>query len=88
MWGLRQVPNCIISASMNPNQCRMARAGLGWSVPQLAERSKVAARTIARFESGLPVKPETAEALRSALVQGGVLFIDVDGRQGVTLRKG
>lgn len=66
----------------------MARAGLGWSIPQLAERSRIAVRTIARFEGGLSVKPETAEALRSALVQGGALFVDVDGRSGVTLRKG
>jgi len=65
----------------------MARAGLGWSVADLAAKSGVAARTIARFEAGEPVKLETVEALRSALVQGGALFVDVDGRPGVTLRK-
>jgi hypothetical protein len=31
------------------------------------------------------VKLETVEALRAALVEGGVLFVTADGRPGVTL---
>ena len=52
-----------------------------------AANAGVAARTVARFEVGAPVRLETVEALRSALVQGGALFVDVDGHCGVTLRK-
>lgn len=51
----------------------------------MAARARAAPRTIARFEAGRPVKLETIEALRSALVNAGVLFVDVDGRPGVTV---
>jgi len=66
----------------------MARAGLGWSGANLAKAAGVTPRTVIRFESGNPVTLETEEAIRAALVKGGALFVDVDGRQGVTLRKG
>jgi transcriptional regulator with XRE-family HTH domain len=71
---------------MIPAQCRMARAGLGWSVADLGEYSGVSPRSILRFEAGENVKLETVETLRGALVKGGVLFIDVEGRSGVTIR--
>ena len=75
---------------MTPTQCRMARVGLGkrgWSVNELAKRSGIAARTIARFEAGEAVKLETVEALRSALATAGALFVEVDGRPGVALKR-
>ncbi len=71
---------------MNIPQCRMARAGLAWSVAELAERSGVAKRTIARFEAGEAISLEKAEALRGALVQGGAMFVDVGGRAAVALK--
>lgn len=83
---MRQVPKCTISADMNIAQCRMARAGIGWSLDDLAERSGVARRTIARFEAGESVKLETVESLRAALVKGGALLVEVEGRPGVTLK--
>lgn len=64
----------------------MARAGLNWSVSHLAVESKVAARTIARFEGGDTVTLQKVEALRRALVDGGALIIDVDGQPGVAVR--
>ena len=83
---LRQVANCSISANMTPIQCRMARAGLNWSVNDLASQSGVASRTIARFEAGETVTLEKAELLRRALVDGGALIVDVEGRPGVAVR--
>lgn len=65
----------------------MARAALGWSVADLAAQSGVAARTVARFEAGESVGLPRVEALRSALVNGGVLFVEVEGRPGVTYRR-
>jgi transcriptional regulator with XRE-family HTH domain len=67
-------------------QCRMARAGLGWSIADLALKSDVGTRTVIRFENGEPVKLETVEALRQALVEGGALFLDLSGRVGVTVK--
>jgi transcriptional regulator with XRE-family HTH domain len=64
----------------------MARAGLNWSVNDLANQSDVAARTIARFEAGESVTLEKVEALRRALVDGGALLVDVEGRPGVAVR--
>lgn len=84
--GLCQLQKCTISASMNIVQCRMARAGIGWSLDDLADQSGVARRTIARFEGGESVKLETVEALRAALVKGGALLVEVEGRPGVTVR--
>lgn len=84
MIGLRQVPSCIISASMDVTQCRMARAALKWSLADLSEDSGVKLRTLARFEAGETIRLEKVEALRSAFVRAGVLFVEVDGRPGVT----
>jgi transcriptional regulator with XRE-family HTH domain len=71
---------------MKPTQCRMARAGLGWSVDDLERHSGISRRTVLRFEAGEKVKLETVERLRSALANGGALFVDVEGRPGVTVK--
>jgi transcriptional regulator with XRE-family HTH domain len=82
---LRQAVIFTISATMKPTQCRMARAGLGWSVDDLEKHSGISRRTVLRFEAGEKVKLETVEALRGALVQGGALFVEVEGRPGVAV---
>lgn len=63
----------------------MARAGMGWTVDHLAEASRVNRRTVLRFEAGEDVRPETAEAMRSALVAAGVVFSDDRGRVSVAV---
>ncbi len=35
---------------MNSEQCRVARAMMGWTIKQLSHRVKVAQRTISDFE--------------------------------------
>ena len=37
---------------LTPAQCRMARAYLQWSQPELAERAGLVAMTVSKFESG------------------------------------
>jgi transcriptional regulator with XRE-family HTH domain len=73
------------------HQSRGARAMLGWSREQLAERSRVSAATLADFEAEkrTPYNRTLAD-IRSALEAAGVEFIseDGDGGPGVRLRKG
>ncbi len=54
----------------------MARAALGWSRAELATAAAIAARTVARFEDGETVQPETVQAMRRAFEDSGVRFVD------------
>lgn len=70
-----------------PEQIRMARAGLGISVRELAEASGVAESTILRFESGKGgMQTGTLTRIRDALEADGVLFIDADDAIGPGVR--
>lgn len=72
---------------MTPSQCRMARAGLGLGVRELAERAKVSTNTISRLERGEDLYPRTIEAIRAALEAAGIVFIEKNGGgPGVRLR--
>ena len=83
---MRQEPFCIISATMNVAQCKMARAGLGMTAVDLAAASGVSLRSVMRFESGEAVKPDTIEALARALVAAGASFVDMSGKVGVMVK--
>lgn len=74
-------------------QIRAARALLGWSQPVLAKASGVSLPTIVRMEG--PVGPgrssaANVDAVRQALEDAGVIFLDGDGAgivgPGVRLR--
>ncbi|MBI2714345.1 MAG: helix-turn-helix transcriptional regulator [Rhizobiales bacterium] len=68
---------------INENQCRSARAWLGLSQEDLAEVSKVSARTIAHFEAGNRVPHDrTLRDLQHALESLGIEFL-FDGRTGL-----
>ena len=58
----------------------MARAALGWSVRELASAAKVGTATITRFEGNqaAPI-PATLAAIRRALEEAGIEFLDGDG---------
>jgi transcriptional regulator with XRE-family HTH domain len=72
-----------------PEQCRAARALLGWSQDDLSEKAKVAKKTLQLFELGKRNPyAQTLEALRQALERGGVEFIaENGGGPGVRLAK-
>lgn len=73
---------------MTQTQCRMARAALGWTLDELAHQSGISRRTIAKFEQGANVLPETMEKLRSTFAAAGVGFTNGGKRAGVSyLRK-
>ncbi len=68
---------------MRAIQSKMARAALGLTVKQLAEKSGVSHDTIVRFEGGQELKPRTIAAIRAALEAAGA-ELTRDG--GVRLR--
>jgi transcriptional regulator with XRE-family HTH domain len=72
-------------------QIKAARALLGWSQSDLADRSGVSEPTVARLESAegeLGGREGTGDKIRSAIEKAGVEFIDENGGGlGVRLRK-
>lgn len=73
---------------MTPEQCKMARAGLGLGVRDLAALAKVTPETVVRLEKGETLRDRTLAAIRSALETAGVIFIAENGEgPGVRLRK-
>jgi ribosome-binding protein aMBF1 (putative translation factor) len=73
---------------MSPEQCRAARAWLGWSQQELAQRARVGVSTVKDFERG-DRKPmvNNLEAMRRAIEAAGVVLIEEDGRS-VGIRAG
>jgi transcriptional regulator with XRE-family HTH domain len=64
---------------------RMARAGLGWNLQDLAKRSGVNANTISRFEIGRDILTGKLHRLEQTLREAGVDFLDANGVIGVTV---
>jgi transcriptional regulator with XRE-family HTH domain len=63
-------------------QIKAARALLGWSQAELAQRSKISEPTIARLESmdgQLGGREHTAAKIRSAIETAGIEFINENG---------
>jgi transcriptional regulator with XRE-family HTH domain len=75
---------------MSPEQCRMARAGLGMTAEALAVAAGVSKVTLSDFEIGKrSPHPRTLAAIRCALELAGVIFVEENGEgPGVRLRKG
>ena len=60
-------------------QCKAARALIGWSRRELAEASQVAERTLIDFERrARSPQRRTLYDIRRALEDAGVIFIDAD----------
>lgn len=70
---------------MNAKQCKMARAGLGWSANDLANAAGVGYATVARFESGGVINGDSLGKLDKALKEAGVSLTGGKGRVGVTV---
>ena len=72
-------------------QVKAARALLGWSQGDLAQRSGVSEPTIAKLKSAegeLGGREGTGEKIRKAIENAGVEFIDENGTgEGVRFRK-
>ena len=73
---------------ISPAQCRAARALLGWTQAELAARAEVSPGTVRGFECGRhDPHRATAAALRRALEEAGVAFLDPDEGGGAGVRK-
>ena len=77
---------------LTPDQCKAARAILGWSREDLAKRAKVSAGTVVAFETlGSDAKMSTLQKLRRAFAEAGIVLIEdgeasLDGGAGLRLR--
>jgi len=72
---------------LTPAQLRAARALVGWSRDELAEKSGVAAETVKRFEfRGSDPKLGTVNKWRRALEAAGVEFIEENDASGSGVR--
>lgn len=69
-------------------QIRAARALLGWSQQQLADKAIVSLNAVARLEKGLvDSRISTMQAIQKALIRAGIEFLDADQKgEGVRLR--
>jgi transcriptional regulator with XRE-family HTH domain len=66
--------------SILPEQCRGARAVLGWSRDELATKARVSNATLADFEAGKR-KPydRTLADIQKTLEDAGIIFIPENG---------
>lgn len=65
---------------------RAARAALGWTQRELADRSGLALASITRMEAGgSSPRLGTLEAVRGAVESAGVTIVDNEPRGGFTL---
>lgn len=71
---------------MMPLHVRMARAALGWSLQELADKAKVNLNTISRYETGREIKSGTLESIESAFTAAGVVLIYEDANGGIGVR--
>lgn len=64
---------------LKPEQCRAARALIGWSQDDLEAESGASKKTIADFERGARTpQARTAAAIQEALERAGVVFVQED----------
>jgi transcriptional regulator with XRE-family HTH domain len=76
----------MIDDSISPQQSRSARAWLGWTLEELAVRSRVSVASLVKFERGTRVPQErTSRDIRRAMEEAGIEFL-FDGAKAVGVR--
>jgi transcriptional regulator with XRE-family HTH domain len=83
-----KTPN-VAPKNISPEQCRAARALLGWSQADLSGKARVAKQTLVDFERGARTPYDrTLADIERALREGGAVFIPENGGgPGVRLAK-
>lgn len=64
---------------LTPDQVKMARGALDWTVLDLAREAGVNPNTIKRFESGGNVTIATVEKIKTALVRADITLVPANG---------
>ncbi|MDT7536162.1 helix-turn-helix transcriptional regulator [Sphingobium sp. SA2] len=72
---LRQSTCDTMVISMSPEQSRMARAALGWSLTKLAAKAGIGRATVARFELGESVQNENVASIARSFEDAGLKII-------------
>lgn len=73
---------------MSGDQCRMGRAALNLSIPQLADLAGVSKGTIERLEAGEQLKAATFAKVQAAFEKAGLEFTPHNGcGEGVRFAK-
>jgi len=74
---------------VTPREVRAARAFLGWTRQQLADRAIVALNTVIRLEQGVAdTRSSTLDAVRRALEAAGVEFLSLrEDSEGIRVRR-
>lgn len=68
---------------LRPEQSRMARAALEWSLEDAAAAADISRRTVLRFERDhRDIQPDLIEAIRKAYEAAGIRFIDDGADRG------
>src|SRR5215471_14674887 len=70
---------------MRPAHLRMARAALGWTLGDLANKAGVNLNTISRYESGRETLSGTIQKIEDVFRSHGLIFIDSETYIGVQL---
>jgi transcriptional regulator with XRE-family HTH domain len=70
---------------MTPEQCRMARAALKWSLDDLTAKAGVGRATISRFEMGADIREDIRAKIERALTEAGAKFDSRGGRWSVSV---
>lgn len=83
LWPLRNVVGMI-----TPRQVRAARALLGWSQQDLADKAIISLNAVTRLERGqVDPRVSTLEALEKVLTRAGIEFLSNSAGEGVKLVK-
>ena len=72
--------------NLTPPACRAARALLGWSLDDLAERVAISRDSISRFEGGREMRSSNRAKVAAAFAAHGVEILNGDA-PGARMRK-
>jgi len=77
-----------IEKTITPKQCKAARAFLGWSQQDLADKVRVVQKTITDFERAVTTpQRRIAEDIKTIFVEAGIKFENDGERQRTKLLK-
>ncbi len=70
---------------ITPEQIRMARSALNWSMKDLAKNCGVGVNTLSRLENGTDSRVSTLSKIEDALVNAGIVFLN-ENEDGIGVR--